>query len=467
MRRILGTVLLACGCASWAWGQDCVAWAWDQDVPPTPAETISLTVPAGTTLQVALDKEVRVKKVGQPLHGLLVEPLYAFDREVIPVGSKVAGRITEIEGVSGKRRFLAALDADFTPARKVQVEFDEIILSDGKRIPMKTVVTPGSGRPLQLITTVDREKKKTVQDAARAKMKEAIREAKRKWHSAMKQIKEPGKMHRLGRYAVAQLPAHPQYIDAGTVYFAELQEPLDLGSTPLTPEAVTSMATTPPPCNLLAHAQLLTPVDSATTQKDTPVEAVLAQPAFSGDRLVFPQGTLLKGSVLQVQPARRLGRNGKLRIVFNQLVLPDGIQQKVDANLEGVQASQEQNVRLDLEGGARSAPAKKRYASTGIAVALAVASYQDRDFEDGVTSTNGGTSQAVAGGAIAFKLIGIAAALGVRSRALSFGMGLYGAGLSAYSNFLAPGREVAFPKGTAMEIGFWFAENCEASTQPE
>lgn len=474
MGRMLSTAFLTCVCVTSAWGQ-CLGWGWGQDVAsrlssspaPSPAETVSLTVPRGTTLQVALEKEVRVQRVGQPLRGRLVEPVYTFDRQVVPVGSEVVGRITEIEGVSGKKRFLAALNVDFTPTRTIQVEFDEIILADGKHIPMKTAVTPGSGRAIQLITTVDHEKKKASKDAASQKMKEAIEEAKRRWQSAIKQVKEPGKMQRLKRFAMAQLPVHPQYLDAGTVYFAELQEPLDFGSKPRTPPRVTSMATPPPPCNLLAHARLVTPLSSASTPKEALVEAVLSQPVFAGDRLIFPQGSRLKGSVVQVQPARRFGRNGKLRIVFHELVPPDGIQQKVDANLEGVQAGKGQRVKLDPEGGTQATSPKRRYLSTGLTVALAVASYEDSDTEDGVSSASGNASEGAAGGAAAFKLIGLVVGALVDSRGFALGLGLYGAARSAYSNFLARGRDVVFPKGTGMEIGFWLTRNCSDSGTPE
>jgi hypothetical protein len=41
--------------------------------------TVDLSVPVGTPLQVVLDREVRVKKVGQPLHARLVQPVYAYD----------------------------------------------------------------------------------------------------------------------------------------------------------------------------------------------------------------------------------------------------------------------------------------------------------------------------------------------------------------------------------------------------
>lgn len=474
MGRMLCAAFLACLCAGLVQAQ-CVSWSWGQGAAsplsaspvPSPAATVSLTVPSGTTLQVALDEEVRVKKVGQPLHGRLVEALYAFDQEVVPVGSEVLGRITEIEGVSGKKRFLAALNVDFTPTRAVQVEFDEIILPEGTHIPIETAVTPGSGRPLRLITTVDNGRKKTAKDAASQKMKEAIQEAKRKWQAAMKQVKEPGKMRRLGRYAVAQLPVHPQYIDAGTVYFAELKEPLDFGRKPLAPPTASSTGNPPPPCTVLAHAQLLTPLSSATAQKDAPVEAVLTQPVFSGERLIFSQGTLVKGTVVQAQPARHLARNGKLRIVFQELVPPGGIEQEVAANLEGVQAGAGQRAKLDLEGGTRSTAPKTRYLTTGLAVALAVMSYEDRDLEDGVTDTRGNASQGAAGAAAGFKLVGIVVGAFVRSRPLALGMGIYGAAMSGYSHFLARGREVVFPKGTAMEIGFRLTRDCRDPAKAE
>jgi len=466
MKRALATALLGFVCAPVVWSCD-FSSAFYFSPAPTPMETVSLAVPAGTVIQVALAEEVRVRKVGQSIQGRLVEPLYAFDQEVVPVGSEVWGRITELEGTSGQKRFWAALNANFTPARKVEVEFDEIILEDGAHIPINAVVTPGSGRPIRLVTTVDNAGKKTVKDVASEKMKQAVQEAKRQWQTALKQVKEPGRMHRLKRFTLAQLPVHPQYIDAGAVYFAELQEPLDFGSKPLPPVMMTSLENDPPPCGVLAHAQLVTPLSSATTQKDEPVEAIFTRPLFSEDRLVFPQGTRLTGSVAQVQPARRLRRNGKLRINFTQLVPPDGVQRQVDANLEGIQAGQDQHLHLGPEGGSRATSPKRRYLSTGVAVTLAVASYQDSDAEDGVTDTSGTASQGAAGGAAGFKLIGIVVGAFTRSRPLALGMGIYGAARSGYSNFLAPGQEVVFPKGTGMEIGVWLARRCEESSKTD
>ena len=74
------------------------------EVPETPkpgvVETVELTVAKGTALQVALDKEIRVKEVGQAIHGRIVSPVYAFDKLVVPVGTEVVGKISGVSSVS-------------------------------------------------------------------------------------------------------------------------------------------------------------------------------------------------------------------------------------------------------------------------------------------------------------------------------------------------------------------------------
>ena len=95
---------------------------------------------------------------------------------------------------------------------------------------------------------------------------------------------------------------HPQYIDAGTVYFAELQEPLDFGTEPLTPRMASSIGAAPADGSVV-QARLMTPLSSATAKKGDEVEAVVSRPLFDGDRLILPQGSFLKGLVVQVQPA--------------------------------------------------------------------------------------------------------------------------------------------------------------------
>ncbi len=274
------------------------------DTPPS-SETVSLTVPKGMAIQVVLDKEVRIANVGQAIHGRTVEPVYAFDRLVVPVGAEVTGKITQLESVSGGKRTLEALNADLTPARNVGLEFDQLVLPNGQHIAMQTVVTPGSGEVIAFVTAAGGEQKKSVKDVASEKAEQAKEQAKHEWDNAVAQVEAPGKIHRAKRYLIAQLPVHPQYIDAGTVYFAELQAPLEFGSEPLTLEMARALGS-PPPDGSSVRARLSASVSSATARKGDDVEAMLSRPLFDGEHLIFPQGSRLKGSVVEVQSARHL-----------------------------------------------------------------------------------------------------------------------------------------------------------------
>jgi hypothetical protein len=412
----------------------------------SPPPTIELNVAKDTPLQIALDKEVRLKTAGQALHGRIVEPVYAFDKLVIPVGTEVNGKVTAIDPVSAGKRTAAALDANFSPSRQFQVSFDELILPDGKHIPFQAAITPGSGQVLDFVSSADERAKNSngAKDVAAEKAKQAKQAAKQEWKAAMQQVKQPGKFHRFEHYAVAQLPVHPQYIDAGTVYFAELQQPLNFGTEPLTPELAASIGAAPPPGSFV-HARLLTPLSSATSRNGDDVEAIVTQPLFAGTHLIYPQGTRLKGTVLQVRPASHLARSGQLRIAFHDMVLQDGVQEKIEASLESVQAGHTQNVTLDAEGGAQAAPPKTRFLTTTVAVGLGAISFLGDTFGD--------TGPRTAGGAGGYKLIGIAIGLAVHSQALGMAMGSFGAVRSIYTNFVARGPELVFPKNTAMQIG--------------
>jgi len=455
--HLISAVCLACSCGDWTMAQDSnpppssstnpdanpVLKHRPAESPETPKpiikENIDLTVPQGTALQVVLDREVRVRKVGQPIHGHLVEPVYAFDKLVLPIGTEVAGHISQIESVSAGRRTLAALDANLTPSRKITVEFTELLLTDGKHIPIQTSVVPGSGQVIRFVAASESQKRKGVKNVVTEKERQAKEEARRQFDSAMQQVKEPGKLHRLERYAVAQFPVHPQYIDAGTMYFAELRKPLEFGNEPLTPEMAASMNAEIPE-GTMVHARLMTPLSSASSQKGTQVEAVLSRPLVNDGKLILPQGSELKGSVVQVQPARHWKQNGQLRFVFRDLVLPNGIESKVEAMLQGVQSGRADNLQLDAEGGAEAKNSKTRYLRSGIAVGLAAATHEDEPLNR------------AEGGAGGFKVVGIVIGASVHSQPLAIAMGAFGASRSIYNNFMARGTDVVFAKHTPMEI---------------
>ena len=105
---------------------------------------IPLEIPAGTPLPVVLDKEMRIQKTGQPVHGKVAEPVFAFDKLVVPAGSEVTGSVTRIAGVSALKRTSAAMNANFSPSRDVEIAFDQLTLPDGRRVPLRTQVSPAS-----------------------------------------------------------------------------------------------------------------------------------------------------------------------------------------------------------------------------------------------------------------------------------------------------------------------------------
>jgi len=408
--------------------------------------TITLEVPAGTPLPVVLDKEVRIQKTGQPIHGKIAEPVYAFDKLVVPAGSEVTGSVTRIAGVSAMKRTMAALNANFSPTRHVEINFDQLTLPDGRHVPLHTQVSPASQGVLQLATAADskdqdnEKNKNAAKKLASDKVKEKKEEISREWQTAKEQITAPGKMHRMKRRVTAELPFHAQYFDAGTRFNAELLDPLNFGTEEMTGEKI-QMVGTAPAAGSIIHALLKTPLDSASAQKGEAVEAVMTEPLFTNSKLILPEGTLLKGSVLQVQPARRLHRNGQLRIVFHEIVPPKSAEQHVEASLEGVEVKDDQHLNLDSEGGAQATTPKTRYLTTGISVAIAA--FSD---DDTLNRTLDGTS--------GYSVIGTVIGLAARSRVFAYAFGAYGAGKSVYGNFLSRGHDVVYPKDTAMAIGF-------------
>src|SRR2546427_12348906 len=245
-------------------------------------------------------------------------------------------------------------------------------------------------------------------------------------------------------------------MDAGTSFNADLRRPLDFGTEPLTPALVESVGTSPPSGSVV-HAVLVTPLGSANSKKDDPVEAVITRPLVASDRLILPEGSRLKGSVLQVRPARRLGRNGQLRIVFHQVVPPNGIEEKVEASLEGVHVAKGEHLKLDSEGGAQVIAPKTRYLTAAISVLLATSSIGDgheHGSDGGLGHSGGGdVGSGAATGASGFRFLGTIVGAFAHSRVVASGFGFYGAAMSVYSHFLARGRDVNYPKDMSMLIG--------------
>ena len=425
---------------------------------------VPMSVEAGTPIKVALDSEVRVRQVGQAIHGKTTEPVYAFDKLLIPVGTVVNGKVSAIDAVPKRVRTLDATDGNFSPHRNVHVQFDDLVMGDGRHVALQTVASPAPDGVLRFVSANEKEKQKNkAEEAAGGEISATKQAIRQQWSDLQKQIHEPGKMHKLKRIALAQLPVHPQYIEAGTSFNADLQQPLDFGTEAVKPEALTNIGA-PPPTGSMVHARLVTPLSSSTAKKGDAVEALITEPLVVSDHLILPEGSVIKGSVMQAQPARRLGRNGQLRILFHQVAPPNGIEQKVETSLEGVAVAKGENLKLDAEGGAQVTTPRTRYLTTGIQVMLA-ASQASPDRDAGRDGASGGEAGgAAANGASGFKLVGMIVGIAANSRVVSAGFGSYGAAMSIYYHFLARGRDVVYPKDMAMVIGLGTREGGKSAS---
>jgi hypothetical protein len=408
---------------------------------------IQLTVPEGTPLRVSLLKRVPTNKVGVPVAARVVEPVYSFNRVVIPAGSKVTGKVIRIIPASKFRRAEAMMNGNFTPLRTAKVEFDTLVLENGTHIPIDTKVSPGIRDVIRLVTKQDKPVKPGLINQARHAVGQ-------EWHSALHAARTLVSLHHWKKFAISQMPYHHQYLHRGTVFEAELVHPLHCGQETLAPGALADYGD-PPPANSVVQARLLTTLSSATAHKGARVEALITKPLFSPHKklLILPEGTKLEGSVVQVHPARRLHRNGLLRIVIRRMELPSGVTTPVDANLAGLAVSRSSHITLDAEGGASIPQRKRRYLDTALSLAIATSTF---DSDAGrAAGRHGGdlTNRGLAGGS-GFRLVGLIVGATVQSRALGQALGFYGAGWSVYDHFIARGHDVVLARNTPMTIAF-------------
>ena len=435
-----------------------------QDQPPTVAQEqpltsdkIALTVKSGVPIHVALEKSLPIKQAGVPVEGHVVEPVYVFDHLVIPAGTKVLGHVTQVDELTRKQRALTIANGDFTPYRKAYLDFDTLVLKDGKQLPLHAVVSQGVPNMVHLTAGEQSQKKK---GRVNATVDQATQEVKTREQETVKEMTAPDKMQHLKSALVAELPYHKQSLPAGTQFTAVLKTPLELGTEDPSPKELEQVGGEIPPGSVV-HVRLVTRLSSATDHRGPPVRAVVSEPLFSSDHhLILPEGTRLEGSVTEAIPARWLGRNGQLRFAFRQIELPQGGYRRVEASLQGVEAAAGAHVELDSEGGAHAVTPKTKYIAPAIDVVLAASSLDGLDPHNHhrIEAGLGPQGPDVAGGAVrggaGFGLLGMVIGMAAHYRPVSAGFAFYAAGLSVGTHVMARGNDVTFVKNTPMEIRF-------------
>ena len=226
-----------------------------------------LVVVAGRPLHVTLDRRTTVKRVGQPITGTLADAVFVYDRLVIPKGARVTGHVERLDPPSRRARARALLGGDFSPHCRVVLAFDSVVVSDGRELPIATIVRASIVRPTRQMTPssgAGGDGKEEAHGAIRARIDEATDEAKARARETIGMIRQPGRVQRLKAAAIDLLPYHPQFLDCGhgvrggacvaSWCWAHAGEP------PL------PIAGSPAPGSVLS-ARLVTPLDSSKTPR--------------------------------------------------------------------------------------------------------------------------------------------------------------------------------------------------------
>ena len=417
------------------------------------SSTVDLTVAAGRPLRVALDQTVRIRRVGQPVSGTLVEPVYAYDRIVLPAGTPVRGHVVRLVDPSRRTRLRAMANGDFSVPRQVVLDFDSLSIN-GEVRPIHTLAARGIERLRREVAAGPDVPPGTgivgrTEGAITARV-----------GGTVAAIKEPRKLGRLKEGLLNRLPYHPQFLDQGTVYSAELQSALSFGVVAASRRA--PAGTRPAPDSALT-ARLVTPVDSAKASRGTVVTAVVTEPVFSASHeLVLPEGVILDGEVTFAAPARRWHRNGQLRFLFERARAgAEAESTPMLASLYSVDVGQGDRVTLDDEGGAKVNNSPKRFIAPALAV-LALQGSIDQDhhrFDNDGDPYDLGQAPAPAsghwgsrglGGFLGFGLVG--AGLGQIARPVGIALATVGAARTVYKNVVGKGNELSFPADTLIRV---------------
>jgi len=389
--------------------------------------------PATVILRVQLDSPAKVKR-GSPVHAHTVEPLYNANHLILPAGTIVNGKVIEVTPEDRSKRVSAISHGDFTPLKEARIQFDSLRLANGSELPIAT-------EPAQQSSDVVRFQSVTARRPSLFRRFWAT--VTNQKNQAVNTIKAPGKGDRLKKFFFAQLPWHPQAIDAGTQYDVTILHPL------ATPQAVA--ANTPDQSKkkesdqlnepALLHARLQEDLSSKTAKEDDTVVASVTEPLLDKQgQIEIPQGALLRGRVLRARAAKKWGRNGALRFTFNQVDFPQGSQQQVSGVPAAVDGSRNQSLKLDAEGGVE--PAKKS-ALTPLALGLlATSSFLDEDasITHSAAASNG------------FGLVTRIISISTGSKTVAGVIGMIATGRAVYTRYIAHGRDVVFAHNSQVEV---------------
>jgi hypothetical protein len=431
--------------------------------------TVSLRVDTGTPLRVYITHRVSYR-IDAPVSAILIDPVWSFDRIVLPAGTVIEGHIAGVKPVTGMVRFRAIFGGDFTPLKVARVSFTHLTLPDSRQFDIQTDASIGLGS----YYIPPKPKKKKDQTAGQEKRPNWLTRTvsgqmnDQQSGDGLDLVRGPNKVETLEDILLSKLPYHPQWYRSRMRFDATLTSGLALGEVRLRHNDLTSLGITPP-SDAIAQIRITQTLSSGDAHTGDPIRGTLSQPMFdSRQRLTLPEGTQVSGKVTLVQHARLWHRSGKLRFAITSLDLPPAVaaylarpspSTSVRAQLSGVERTGIA-VKVDSEGTAKATESKTRLFRPVIAGLIAARS-MDNDADKGGArggSNSGGANNSGrgAGGFSGFGVLGIAASRGPQpiGEALAF----YGLAWAVYSNVIARGREVAFQKNSESTIRFGASE---------
>ncbi len=405
------------------------------------------TLPLGTALRIALDHRVR-SRVGAAIRGHLTEPVYLVDREVIPVGALVSGKVRSLQPGAKSVRIQRLLAADFTPPRVPDAVFDTI------SVP----ATATQAAHVLFINAPAVQTNATVLRLGTTHKKQSIKEQvvdilKRQQQEAKDTLKQHRFVEIVEKWAVGQLPYHPDILWSNTTFNADLATPATVPDATHPPLPIADLHGRLPEGTL--HARLLSPLTSQTAKHGDPVEAIITRPLLSADgsQLLVPEGIHLHGVVVRTKAARSFGRNGDLRFAFRSLDLPSAEEAihttEIHGRLSAAETAPEQHVSIDEEGQARTEDGPAKYAEPVVLAALVGVARGDPDHRgDGGGIGPGGETVASNG----FGLIARVVSLSTQNRSVVQGFAYYSLAKSLYFNFVAKGHDMTFAHDTEIQV---------------
>src|SRR6202171_370871 len=319
MKSCINSIVISCSVLAAS-----VSLAAAQDTPP-PQNTI--VVGAGNDLRCRLEKGLRITKSGEPITAKLVEPVYAGTTIAIPEGSTIKGHVSSISSTPGRTGRI--LSADFSPPRTAHVTFDNVVLPDGTAVQIRTDSTVGVSdvKMAQYLP-------KSQRPGVRQKMKDAA-----------KPLFEPNKLHRLSQAAITSLPYHPEYLDQGTIFDANLLDPIRTPSPVDEPETHALFG------DGYLHVRFLTALNSGMSAAGSAIEALVPRPYYSQDHvLLYPAGTKLEATVTKAVAAGWMKKNGDLLFSFHSAQTPDGTTTEMITTVAGIAAAGGQRLAVGQEG---------------------------------------------------------------------------------------------------------------------